>query len=75
MSVAGLCILSIIIASIGLIVWGLFDILKEKEKHETDIQVIQRQIRGFGYLILSWFVLIIGMSLCTIVGGVSMFLL
>lgn len=71
MDIPGLCYLVSVIASVGLIVWGLFDILKQKEKHETDFQVVQRQIRGFGYLILSEVVLIIGVVLCSMMKNVK----
>jgi len=64
------CYLISIIVALGLIVWGMFDLLKEKEKHETDIQVIQRQLRGFGYIILAQVIGAAGDGLCKVLGPV-----
>ena len=64
-----LCYLVAIIAAVGLAVWGLFDILKSKQKGESDASITHRQLRGFGYLVLAQIVITIGVAMCTEVTG------
>lgn len=60
-----ICYVAAVLASVALMVWGLMDILKKKQKSESsDGEVISRQIRGFGMLLLSQIVLILGAALC-----------
>ena len=58
------CYLATLIVGVILAVWGFFDVLKEKQPREADSKVLQRQLRGFGFLVLSQVVLIVGVSLC-----------
>jgi len=59
------CYVLAVLASVALLVWGLMDIMRQKLKTETtETQVISRQIRGFGLLLLSQIVLILGAALC-----------
>jgi hypothetical protein len=58
------CYLIIVVATVVLAIFGFLMILKKKKGDETDIQVIQRQIRGFAILVLSQLVMIAGLSLC-----------
>ena len=65
-----LCYVAAILASVALLVWGLMDILKKRQPAEASEEaVISRQIRGFGILLLSQMVLIIGGALCFGVSG------
>ena len=62
---AALCYLIVIIVSIGFLIWGFMDLLRKKQPHETtEAQVISRQIRGAGLLLLSQLVLVLGAALC-----------
>jgi len=63
------CYLLTLIIGVIFAIWGFFDILKEKQKHESDMNVLQRQLRGFGFLVLSQVVLVIGVSACLGIGG------
>jgi hypothetical protein len=70
-----LCYLAAIVVAVGLVVWGLFDILKPKQKGESDASVTQRQLRGFGYLVLAQIVISIGVAVCPeVTGAVGRFL-
>ncbi len=67
---SALCYLIVIIVSIGFLIWGFMDLLKKKQPYETtENQVISRQIRGAGLLLLSQLVLVLGTALCYGVGG------
>ncbi len=67
---SGLCYLIVIIVSIGFLIWGFMDLLKQKQANETtETQVISRQIRGAGLLLLSQLVLVLGGALCYGVAG------
>lgn len=60
-----LCYVIVVIIVIILTVWGYMDILKKRQRSESsDTQVITRQLRGFGLLMLSLLVLVLGLSLC-----------
>lgn len=59
-----LCYILVLAASIACVIYGFMDILRRKRASENDIEVIQRQIQGFGYLMLSHVVLIVGLALC-----------
>lgn len=60
-----LCYILIIIASVVLTVYGLMDILAKQQPDEsTQNEVISRQIRGFGILVLAQVVLIVGGATC-----------
>jgi len=60
-----LCSLIIIIVSIGFAIWGFMDLLRKRQHTETtETQVISRQIRGAGLLLLSQVILILGIQFC-----------
>lgn len=61
---ASLCYLVVAIATIGLVIFGFTQILGKQLPAENDTQVIQRQIRGFAWLMLSQLVLVMGSSFC-----------
>jgi hypothetical protein len=56
-------IITLIIVAVIVII-GLMDILRKRNASEDNLEAIQRQIRGFGLLILSSLVLIVGTSIC-----------
>lgn len=60
-----LCYVGAMLASIALLVWGLMEILAKQRKGESSYEeVVSRQIRGFGILLLSQMVLVLGGALC-----------
>jgi len=60
-----ICYILAIFVSVALAVYGLLDILKQKQADElTELEVISRQIRGFGLLVLAQVVLMIGGATC-----------
>jgi len=68
-----LCYVATVLAAVALVVYGLMDVLKKRQPKETsDSEVISRQIRGFGLLILAQIVLFLGGAICfAVTGGVE----
>lgn len=64
MSEAKLCFLLILAVSVALVIYGFAMVLKKQEAHEQEVDVVPRQLRGFGYLILAQLVLVLGAALC-----------
>ena len=65
-----LCYLVVIVLSIVFLIWGFMDLLKKKMHYEkSETQVISRQIRGAGLLLLSQVILVLGAALCYGLGG------
>ena len=60
-----ICSLIVIFASLVLMGYAFYTILKRKQTKETDIGVIQRQLRGFALLVIANFIAILGLTLCT----------
>jgi hypothetical protein len=60
-----LCFIATLAVALGLVIYGLMQIFKKEQASENDVQVVQRQIRGFAYLILAQVVMAAGMSLCS----------
>lgn len=61
---ASLCYIVVAVVSIGLVIFGFTQILGKQLPAENDTQVVQRQIRGFAWLMLSQLVLVMGSSFC-----------
>ena len=61
----GLCYGATLIVCLGLIIYGFMMILQRSHQGENDVQVLQRQVRGFAYLLLSQIVLVLGVMLCS----------
>ena len=60
-----LCYILTIVASVALTIYGLMDILRKQQADElTQNEVISRQIRGFGILVLAQVVLLVGGATC-----------
>ena len=59
-----LCSLVIMIAAISLTVYAFYNIFQKKDSKENDLNVIQRQIRGFALLMVANIVMLLGMMLC-----------
>lgn len=59
-----LCSLVIMVASAALTVLAFYHIFQQKKTSEGDLNVIQRQLRGFALLMVSNLVMILGMMLC-----------
>jgi glucose uptake protein GlcU len=64
MSEVGLCFLVVLAISIAMIIYGFSMVLRRRESNERDEDVVQRQLRGFGYLLLSQLVLVVGSAIC-----------
>ena len=71
-----ICSLVVMIASAALTLYSFYAIFRGKVGDENDLNVIQRQLRGFALLLVANLVMIFGMILCTasilpILGGLS----
>ena len=64
-----LCFLVSIAISIGLLIYGFVLVLRKAPPHENEMQAISCQIKGFGFILLAHFVLILGLGLCMGVFG------
>jgi hypothetical protein len=51
--------------SVGLVAAGAYMILRERQKDETEAQVVPRQLRGFFFLILGSLILSVGSNLAS----------
>lgn len=63
-----ICYVLVAAVSIGVLVYGFMQVLGKQMPSENDTQVIQRQIRGFAWLMLSQIVLVLGMGMCSGMG-------
>ena len=59
-----LCSLVVMVAAATLTVLAFYHIFQQKKDSENDLNVIQRQIRGFALLMVANLVMILGMMLC-----------
>ncbi len=59
-----LCSLVVMVAAAALTVYAFYHIFQKKESKENDLNVIQRQIRGFALLMVANLVMLLGMMLC-----------
>jgi hypothetical protein len=64
-SMMDLCVLLVFILSLALVVLGFRMILQKHMDNENDVQVLQRQLRGFGYLMIAQVLMVAGLALCT----------
>jgi hypothetical protein len=60
----GLCYMLVLAASVACVIYGFMELLKRKQGSEDDMSVVHRQLRGFGYLMLSHVVLVVGLAIC-----------
>ena len=61
-----ICTLVVIVIAVILAIYGFMEIFKSKQSNESSTtDTISRQIRGFGFLLLSQVVLVIGFMVCT----------
>jgi len=59
-----LCSLLVMVAAVALFGYAYYHIFSQKQDGENDIQVIQRQIRGFALLMVANLTMIVGMTVC-----------
>jgi hypothetical protein len=59
------CYVVLAALSLALFIYGLYLLIKGQcNKSETEVQTVQRQLRGFAFTILGQFVFIVGMAAC-----------
>ena len=61
---ASLCYLLVLAVSIAFVIYGFMLLLEKQRSSENDVQVVQRQLRGMAFLLLSQVILVLGLSLC-----------
>ena len=59
-----LCSLVVMVASAALTVYAFYFIFQKKNNAENDLNVVQRQLRGFALLLVANLVMVLGMILC-----------
>ena len=59
------------IAAVVLVAVGFWQIFKQNEAGENDVQVIQRMIKGFAFLLLAQVVFSIGAAACPLLSGMN----
>ena len=59
-----LCSLAVMVAAAALTVYAFSHIFQKKHSKENDLNVIQRQIRGFALLMVANLIMLFGMMLC-----------
>ena len=59
-----LCSLVVMVAAAALTVYAFFHIFQQQQNDENDLNVVQRQIRGFALLLVANLVMVLGMMLC-----------
>ena len=59
-----LCSLAVMIAAAALTIYAFYIIFVRAQNSENDLNVIQRQLRGFALLMVANLVMILGMMLC-----------
>lgn len=59
-----LCYVLVLVLAAAVVIYGFIQLLQRQRPSENDVQVLQRQLRGLAYLILSMVILSIGISLC-----------
>lgn len=62
--VTSICSLLVLVASVGLTVYAFYMIFQVRNTTENDLNVVQRQLRGFALLMVANMVLVLGMMLC-----------
>ena len=60
-----LCSIAVMLISCAIIIYAFYGIFREQVANENDMNVIQRQLRGFALLMVSNIVMVLGMLLCT----------
>lgn len=58
------CLLAVSIGSIALIIYAFYHIFQLRQNNENDLNVIQRQLRGFALLILTNFLTLFLIGVC-----------
>lgn len=58
------CSFTVMIAAVILIVIAFYNIFKNQTERETEIGVIQRQIKGFALVFIANLVIVVGTMLC-----------
>lgn len=60
----GMCYLIVIVVAFVLVIYALIELMSRKRANETDADVTSRQLRSFGWLIVSQIVLAVGSAVC-----------
>jgi type IV secretory pathway VirB2 component (pilin) len=59
-----LCYLLVLAVAVGFVIYGFMLLLEKERSNENDVQTIQRQIRGFAFIMLAQVIVVLGMALC-----------
>ena len=60
-----LCVLSVLTLSIVFLVWGFIDLLRKRKPSEvSEGQVISRQLKGLGMIVLAQVIVVVGAAFC-----------
>ena len=62
--ISSLCSIIVMIISVILTIMAFFHIFQGQKTGESELNVIQRQLRGFALLIVANFVMMLGMVVC-----------
>jgi hypothetical protein len=65
------CTVITALISLAILIWGFVMIFRKKEMGDSDVKQVSEQIKGFGLVLLSMYVLTIGISIC--VGGYGLY--
>jgi succinate dehydrogenase hydrophobic anchor subunit len=60
-----ICSLVVMVSAIILVVFAFLHIFAKAQENENDLNVIQRQLRGFAVLIIANLVMIVGGIMCS----------
>ena len=58
------CIIMSLVSAFAITGLGFYFIFQDKRDNENDVNVLQRQLKGFGLLYVAMVVYIIGVALC-----------
>lgn len=59
-----LCSVAVMATAVALTIYAFYHIFMQKDDKENDLNVVQRQLRGFALLMVAQLVMILGMMLC-----------
>lgn len=58
------CVTIVLVIAVVLVVYGFLQLFGREKATENDVQVVQRQIRGFACILLAQVILVLGVGFC-----------